>query len=473
MAFSGRHFFFHKEKVLFNVVGILFLTAAFYFLGTRLKLVEDLSVFWPLNSIMTGIFVRNAFLSRPLYYFVCYLTMAVCESINSHWGWFPLAINIPNIIFIALVSRLLLRYWSRSRAGIQTIDALNLFKYCLTGALLCALFGALVSMSIDARGFPLLFADWFSEQFATGVLILPCMLTMSWPAFRNKITADKIYPLIAVALSLVASVLVGGAGSLAFPLPALIWCAVRFTLPASCLVTFFTGVIEIVLVANSLIEINNYATFLTSQMISARLGIATIAICPLIVSVSVAAINRLMIQLARRADYDYLTGVYSRSGLHEALRAMDENRGEPREMCVMLLDIDHFKGINDNYGHECGDQILATFANRISLIVGGRGLVARMGGEEFVVFCPDTSGEDGVVLADKIRNAVAQHPYTWEKQRLWLTVSIGVGTRKTRWHSVYEAFTELMPQADRYLYISKNQGRNRTSAETMSQDVVT
>lgn len=472
-AYSGKHYFFQEEKVLINVVGVFILTTLFYFFGAMLRLVDELSLFWPLNGVMAGIFARYAFLNKPLYYFVCYLAMIVYDSVTTTWGLASLAVNFSNMIFIVLVARLLIRDQVRSKGTPRAINALNLFNYCLIGALFSALFGAVASIDIDDRNFLPLFADWFSEQFATGVLILPCMLTMKKPVFRERISADKIYPLIGVAVSLGASVMVGGAGSLAFPLPALIWCAVRFTLPASCLVTFLTGVIEIVLVANSIIEINSHATLITSQMFSARLGIATIAICPLIVSISVAAINKLMAQVSRRADYDYLTGVHSRSGLHEALKIMDENGNVPRQMSMMLLDIDYFKGINDNYGHECGDLVLAAFAAKVGQVVGDRGLVARMGGEEFAVFCPGADAEEGYIIAEQIRNAVAQHAFEWKKNRLWLTVSIGLGSKTRSWDSFTEAFGELMPHADRYLYISKNQGRNRTSAENVPSESLT
>jgi hypothetical protein len=92
----------------------------------------------------------------------------------------------------------------------------------------------------------------------------------------------------------VASVVIGGAGSLSFPLPALIWCAVRYPLPVTCLLTFVTGAIEIILVANSVINIAVATPLTTPMMFSARLGIATMAICPVLVSVSMAAINSLI-----------------------------------------------------------------------------------------------------------------------------------------------------------------------------------
>ena len=99
-------------------------------------------------------------------------------------------------------------------------------------------------------------ADWFSEQFSTGVLIVPCMLTLAIPGVLPRFKAEQMMPAIALIVSVIASVVIGGAGSLAFPLPALIWCAVRYTPQVTCLLTFVTGAVEIVLVANSVIDIS-------------------------------------------------------------------------------------------------------------------------------------------------------------------------------------------------------------------------
>jgi predicted signal transduction protein with EAL and GGDEF domain len=209
------------------------------------------------------------------------------------------------------------------------------------------------------------------------------MLTVRMPVRKSGYVWSSCLPVLALIISVVASVVIGGAGSLAFPLPALIWCAVRYSLPATCLLTFITGATEIILVANSIINIAVATPFTTPMMFSARLGIATMAICPVMVSVSMAAINSLIRQVSLRADYDFLTHVYSRSGLYEALNM--KNHRHPRFLTVMLLDIDYFKSINDNYGHECGDRVLAVFAQQVQQVVGEDGMVARMGGEEFAV----------------------------------------------------------------------------------------
>ncbi|EFP7227845.1 diguanylate cyclase [Shigella dysenteriae] len=330
--------------------------------------------------------------------------------------------------------------------------------------------GAIGSVSIDSLDFWPLLADWFSEQFSTGVLIVPCMLTLAIPGVLPRFKAEQMMPAIALIVSVIASVVIGGAGSLAFPLPALIWCAVRYTPQVTCLLTFVTGAVEIVLVANSVIDISVGSPFSIPEMFSARLGIATMAICPIMVSFSVAAINSLMKQVALRADFDFLTQVYSRSGLYEALKS--PSLKQTQHLTVMLLDIDYFKSINDNYGHECGDKVLSVFARHIQKIVGDKGLVARMGGEEFAVAVPSVNPVDGLLMAEKIRKGVELQPFTWQQKTLYLTVSIGVGSGRASYRTLTDDFNKLMVEADTCLYRSKKDGRNRTSTMRYGEEVV-
>lgn len=276
-------------------------------------------------------------------------------------------------------------------------------------------------------------------------------------------------PAIALIVSVIASVVIGGAGSLAFPLPALIWCAVRYTPQVTCLLTFVTGAVEIVLVANSVIDISVGSWFSIPQMFSARLGIATMAICPIMVSFSVAAINSLMKQVALRADFDFLTQVYSRSGLYEALKS--PSLKQTQHLTVMLLDIDYFKSINDNYGHECGDKVLSVFAQHIQKIVGDKGLVARMGGEEFAVAVPSVNPVDGLLMAEKSVKALNCNRSLATKT-LYLTVSIGVGSGCASYRTLTDDFNKLMVEADTCLYRSKKDGRNRTSTMRYGEEVV-
>ena len=462
---------FSPDSPLRNAAGIFALTTLFYFIGAELRLVEALSLFWPLNGVMAGIFARYAYLNRLHYYAVSYVAMLLYDAVTTNWGVASLVINLSNMVFIITVAVLVLRDKRLMKKTPDPLNALRLFNYCLIAALLCALLGAVGSVGIDSHTFWPLFADWFSEQFSTGVLIVPCMLTVTMPARLPRLTLEALLPVLALMVSVAASVVIGGAGSLAFPLPALIWCAVRYSLPATCLLTFITGAVEVVLVANSVINIAVAAPLSTPMMFSARLGIATMAICPVMVSVSVAAINSLIRQVSLRADYDFLTHVYSRSGLYEALK-QEETHKHSRFLTVMLLDIDYFKSINDNYGHECGDKILTAFAQKVQQVVGEDGLVARMGGEEFAVVANTGDAQRGFELAERIRLTIANHPFTWRQQTLFLTVSIGLGSGKADPRVLTEVFNTLLTEADDYLYRSKKAGRNRTSARMQDDTIV-
>lgn len=453
---------FQEDRPLRNAVTVFAFTTLFYFIGAELRLIHELSLFWPLNGVLAGIFARFVRLNRLHYYAVSYVAMLGYDALTTQWGWVSLVINLSNMVFIVIVAQLVIRDKRLGKNKYQPISALRLFNYCLIAALICALVGATGSVGIDRLSFWPLFADWFSEQFSTGVLITPCMLTLGMPGVVTRFKPEQMMPVIALIVSVLASVIIGGAGSLAFPLPALIWCAVRYTPQVTCLLTFITGAVEIVLVANSIIDIAVASPFSIPQMFSARLGIATMAICPIMVSVSVAAINSLMKQVSLRADFDFLTQVYSRSGLYEALKRQDAPATQ--HFTVMLLDIDFFKSINDSHGHECGDRVLRVFAQQLQKIVGGKGLIARMGGEEFAVVMPTLHPEEGMRIAETLRKAVALQPFNWQQQSVYLTVSIGLGNGRVAGRTLTELFNTLMVEADECLYRSKREGRNRTSA---------
>ncbi|NUL35164.1 GGDEF domain-containing protein [Kosakonia sacchari] len=453
---------FREETPYTNAVMVFVLTTLFYLLGAMMRLVEELSLFWPLNAVMAAVFARYACLQRWHYYLISYVAMLAYDAITTTWGMASLIINFSNMVFIITMAQLIGLERNQMTKAPEPVNALKLFGYCLLAALLCAFFGALGSVGINGQGFGLLLADWFGEQFSTGVLILPCMLTMRWPRKPLNVEMRDFMPVLAVGVSIVASVAIGGAGSLAFPLPALIWCAVRYSLPLTCLVTLLTGGLEIILVASGHINIFVSSPLQIPHMFSARLGIATMAICPVIVSVSVEAINRLMRQVSLRADFDFLTRVYSRSGLYEALNR-DAKRFTNKHITVMLLDIDYFKSVNDNYGHECGDRVLTAFARKVQRALDTRGVLARMGGEEFAVVAITQNASDGKHLAETLRETVALYPFKWQQQTLHLTVSIGISHGQADAGQLTATFNALLAVADENLYRSKKRGRNCTT----------
>ncbi|SNY69922.1 GGDEF domain-containing protein [Enterobacter sp. CC120223-11] len=458
---------FSEAHVLRNAFFLFIITTLFYGVGAMLRLVQELSLFWPLNAVMAAIFARYVWLNRLHYYAICYGAMLLYDVFTTQWGMVSLVINASNMVFIVMVAQLVMRDKRRAGSDPGPINALRLFYYCLISAIFCALLGAVGSVGIDRQSFMPLVADWFSEQFSTGVLILPCVMTLTLPHEIPRIRWKQLLPALTLVLSILAAIAVGGAGSLAFPLPALIWCAIRYPLPVTCALTLIAGASEIILVANAVINLAVSGPLQIDQLFSTRLGIATLAISPVIVSTSVAAINNLIRQVSLRADFDFLTRVYSRSGLYEALK--NQPGDADRHLTVMLLDIDFFKSVNDNYGHECGDYVLAAFARQVHDVVGEQGLVARIGGEEFVVAAWTRDPLNGFQLAETIRQRIESHVFQWRQQPLQVTVSIGTGSGTQGGKAVIDVFNELLAEADEYLYRAKKAGRNKTCAKSLAE----
>ena len=162
---------------------------------------------------------------------------------------------------------------------------------------------------------------------------------------------------------------------------------------------------------------------------------------------------------------DQLTGLHNRrymSGQLDALMRRACAGGEP--VSVLVIDIDHFKRVNDGFGHDVGDEVLREFAVRLASNVRAVDLPVRHGGEEFVVVMPDTELEAARRVAERIRLHVAGSPFRvmGGEELLTVTISIGVATS----NGAGDSSNALLKRADEAVYIAKSQGRNRVIARS-------
>ncbi len=163
--------------------------------------------------------------------------------------------------------------------------------------------------------------------------------------------------------------------------------------------------------------------------------------------------NEILKNLAIR---DGLTGLYNRYYFDEMLHDAAERTsryGEP--ISLILLDIDHFKTINDTYGHDTGDLILTDVARIIKESVRKADICARWGGEEFIILMPQTSSSGSFTAAEKIRLNIEKHEFA---KNVKVTASLGTAEKKSG-----ETTEDWFSRTDKALYLSKNSGRNRTS----------
>jgi diguanylate cyclase (GGDEF)-like protein len=178
----------------------------------------------------------------------------------------------------------------------------------------------------------------------------------------------------------------------------------------------------------------------------------------------IVALDQAMLRLEELAMTDSLTGLRNRRCFMQAATLEFERAmRHARPMAVVLIDVDHFKGINDRHGHQCGDRALIEIAQACQSTLRKTDLLARFGGEEFIVLLPETGQREAVRLADRMRNAVSadlrlpDHPRPGA-----VTISLGAValSRSTPTLDV------LIQTADQALYDAKRAGRNRVHTQS-------
>jgi two-component system cell cycle response regulator len=162
-------------------------------------------------------------------------------------------------------------------------------------------------------------------------------------------------------------------------------------------------------------------------------------------------------QIFSNATTDALTGLRSKRHLTDELgREFSRARRYNRKFSLLMIDIDHFKSVNDEYGHQVGDITLRAVASNVLSCLHSDDLAARYGGEEFVVLLLETRLDDAVTIAERIRQAVAELTVVYREARLQVTVSIGCA----EYSHADENEVRLFERADQLMYAAKQAGRN-------------
>ena len=169
-----------------------------------------------------------------------------------------------------------------------------------------------------------------------------------------------------------------------------------------------------------------------------------------------------MKKLEQLATTDALTGLYNRRHFHtEGERILEESIRYNHPMCVMTFDIDHFKEVNDTFGHPVGDQVLMSVADEVRTITRKTDIVARFGGDEFVLILPETTAEFALNLTERLQNRFRLEPFRINEDEIWLTASFGLAAYLPEEDQSTPSLDELFRRADMKLYEAKEMGRNQ------------
>ncbi|MEM9254644.1 MAG: diguanylate cyclase [Pseudomonadota bacterium] len=164
--------------------------------------------------------------------------------------------------------------------------------------------------------------------------------------------------------------------------------------------------------------------------------------------------------LSQLATEDPLTRLLNRRGLETALQVtLAQAARQQTQTAAIMVDIDRFKEINDNFGHEIGDQVIRRVAECLTQMSRASDVVARTGGEEYLLILPNTDLESAKILAERIRTAVAERIMVFDQQRVPVTVSLGVASAAGE-----VVLDQLSQEADRAMYLAKRGGTNRVAS---------
>jgi len=163
-------------------------------------------------------------------------------------------------------------------------------------------------------------------------------------------------------------------------------------------------------------------------------------------------------KLEELANTDVLTGLPNRRhALHQLDTIWNKMMNNHMPLCCMMIDADHFKEINDTYGHDAGDTVLHELAKTLQYSVRTDDIVSRLGGDEFLIICPDTDAQGGAIVAENVRKAVSKLQVSTSGDGSWHgSVSIGLAARTTAMTS----YDDLIKAADNSVYEAKRAGKN-------------
>ncbi len=429
-------------------------------LGTFSRPTGFLAAFWPANALLAGLLVRE-----PRLRTVPVVIAAVV-------GYVAAALACGDAIFSALLLT------TANLAGALTFTALfgalepvdrtlsrpqgviSLLVMAGAASGLAGLVGGVALSGITQLSYIDGLMSWFASELVNYLALLPVMLTVPPPSMwfrrpRMQSIREATLPVLAVGFALALSLMTSHPIAIVFPVPALIWCALALPISATAILVMLYSGLAMLGLKLGLYDLG--ADF--SGITATHLGVALVALGPVVIASVNADRRRHVEHLERLARYDQLTGALNRSAFLESGEALMHDLAlERAPVAVLVVDVDHFKAVNDMHGHLSGDRVLTAVAAAMRLAIRQDDLFGRLGGEEFALVLPHMLAREATAVAERARAAVEKLAVVVESGAvLRVTISVGVAFRDRAGPNL----SEMVSLADIAMYEAKREGRNR------------
>ena len=446
---------------------------SFALLGILSRPINYASALWPANPVLAGLMARHPMLAKqPLAWIGALLGFLGADLLTGSGLLSTLWFTAANLGGAWVCSTILLRADTNSRNLQSQHSALLLFGAALTGALAAAAIGSGTGPVLFQSELWPSAAMWVGGELMGYILILPVLLTFprrhpehwyEWLVGEgHQLAWRHALPIISLGITLAAALIISGPGTLSFVVPSLLWCALSFTPLITITLCLVTCLILTVEVAMGSFQ---FTPQYWMSALSLRIGITLLALGPIAVACNRTARKRAIAQLDYTINHDFLTGLLSRSAFFRRAHSLLKTPAQQTaSFAVLALDLDHFKQVNDKFGHAVGDDVLRQFAHVVSSRLRQQDLFGRLGGEEFLIMLPHATPVQAQALGHSIVNAVRIHPFLVRGVEIPLKVTVSVGVAYCKQGQTVKVLDHLIQKADTLLYQAKQQGRNQTVA---------
>ena len=458
-----------QQASAFFIVGTVVLICCLC--GILSRPVTFLAYLWPVNAVLLGLFLRFKYLKIWGGWLGAFSGYMLADLGTGSSLQLTFILTLANLINVT-VSLFLIQLWKLNyRNYNQGFTFLYLFLICaLGGSLVSALFAIatvpyLSDTFMSTQRLWIDFGMWWAGEIVNYITILPIILFFptlneigkKFKSIRlNQFRLAKLLPLIAIVISVTFTHIFFGPGALLYPLAALIWAALTYPIFTVALINSIVCLVTYHSLTYFYLS-HSSSAYLTTT-ISVRIGLCMLGLAPLILCIITSNRRELYKKVLHMANHDSLTNTINRRHLFEkGERYLSEAKSHA--VSLIMLDLDHFKRMNDQYGHHVGDLVLKHFSQLVEDNIRTNELFARVGGEEFLILMMNTTLQETQAIAERIRIKTELTPMQLpEGDLLFITTSIGIAH-----HSLPTELSlqHIINQADHALYRSKALGRNQ------------